>query len=69
MVELISTTRHSDHQGFFVETYNTRQFLEIGLDVSFVQGNHSMSHKKNTLRGLHFQAPPHAQAELVCCVS
>jgi dTDP-glucose 4,6-dehydratase len=41
--------------------------VEAGLDVDFVQDNHSLSHRVGTVRGLHFQAPPHAQAKLVRC--
>lgn len=54
-----------DERGFFFESFNQRAFNEaIGLDVSFVQDNHSKS-AKNVLRGLHFQLPPHEQGKLV----
>ena len=59
--------RYSDHRGFFGETYNRRRYAEIGIDVEFVQDNHSLSHAVGTLRGLHFQAPPSAQGKLVRC--
>jgi len=57
--------RHGDLRGFFSETWNRRRFLEAGLDFEFVQDNHSLSSEAGTLRGLHFQVPPRAQAKLV----
>lgn len=68
-VKLIKPNRHEDIRGFFVETYNRNFFNKLEIDVEFVQDNHSLSRKKGTLRGLHFQAPPNAQAKLVRCVS
>ena len=62
-----SPRRHGDHRGFFAETYSRRKYFELGIDVEFVQDNHSLSRGVGTLRGLHFQAPPHAQAKLVRC--
>ena len=57
-----------DARGFFVESYNQQDFQQAtGLDVSFVQDNHSRS-SKGVLRGLHYQLPPHAQGKLVRCV-
>ena len=64
---LIKPNRHGDHRGFFAETYSRKKYLEYGIDVEFVQDNHSISKELGTLRGLHFQAPPHAQAKLVRC--
>ena len=63
----IKPRRYGDHRGFFAETYNLRKYSELGIDVEFVQDNHSLSGDFGTLRGLHFQAPPHAQAKLVRC--
>ncbi len=63
----IQPERHGDHRGFFAETYSRRKYSEFGIDVEFVQDNHSLSRDVGTLRGLHFQAPPHAQAKLVRC--
>ena len=54
-----------DNRGSFSETYNARTFAEAGLDVAFVQDNQSISARKGTIRGLHFQIPPMAQAKLV----
>lgn len=57
-----------DNRGFFYESYNERVFREAtGLDVHFVQDNHSRS-VKGVLRGLHYQLPPAAQGKLVRCV-
>lgn len=54
-----------DERGFFYESFNQRAFNEAtGLDVNFVQDNHSKS-SENVLRGLHFQLPPHEQGKLV----
>ena len=64
---LIKPTRHEDERGFFSETYNRRRYKEFGIDMGFVQDNHSFSLKPGTLRGLHFQAPPNAQGKLVRC--
>jgi len=66
-LSLIKPRRFKDHRGFFAETYSRNTYLEIGIDVEFVQDNHSFSTEVNTLRGLHFQAPPCAQAKLVRC--
>jgi len=63
----INPQRYGDHRGFFAETYSRRKYFELGIDVEFVQDNHSLSREVGTLRGLHFQAPPHAQAKLVRC--
>ena len=67
MLKLICTVRHNDNRGFFSETYNRSTYSKLGINTEFVQDNHSLSIKVGTLRGLHFQAPPHAQAKLVRC--
>lgn len=54
-----------DDRGFFSETYNQQSLKRAGIEVSFVQDNHSMSVQPGTIRGLHFQTPPHAQDKLV----
>ncbi|CAM3359221.1 dTDP-4-dehydrorhamnose 3,5-epimerase [Paracoccus aminovorans] len=60
--------RFGDERGFFSESWNRRTLHEAGLDLpEFVQDNHSLSSTCGTLRGLHFQAPPHAQGKLVRC--
>ena len=64
---LIKPRRFGDQRGFFAETYNRQKYVEMGVDVEFVQDSHSLSRNVESLRGLHFQAPPHAQAKLVRC--
>lgn len=64
-VVLIEPEVHGDNRGFMVETYRRDTWAELGVDVEFVQHNHSRS-AKNTLRGLHFQTEP-SQAKLVRC--
>lgn len=59
--------RFGDARGFFSESWNRRVMAGHGLDHDFVQDNHSLSREAGTVRGLHFQAPPHAQAKLVRC--
>jgi dTDP-4-dehydrorhamnose 3,5-epimerase len=66
--KLIKPKRFGDDRGWFSETYNRRDWLRMGVEDEFVQDNHSMSARAGVLRGLHFQAPPHAQAKLVRCV-
>ena len=67
-VMIVTPARHGDSRGFFSESWNRRALSEAGLDLpEFVQDNHSMSHQQGTLRGLHYQAPPHAQGKLVRC--
>jgi dTDP-4-dehydrorhamnose 3,5-epimerase len=61
---LIKPRVFEDERGYFIESYNEKEWREAGLQASFVQDNQSMS-KKNTLRGLHFQHPPFAQGKLV----
>ncbi len=56
---------HGDHRGYFMETYSTRAFADIGITNVFVQDNQSFTAEKGTLRGLHFQNMPMAQAKLV----
>ena len=66
-VLILVPIRHGDHRGFFAETYSQLAYAEHGVDAVFVQDNHSLSAAVGTVRGLHFQAPPHAQAKLVRC--
>ena len=68
-VLLLEPRIFGDARGFFLESYNARDFRAAsGLDVSFVQDNHSRS-SRGTLRGLHYQLPPAAQGKLVRCAS
>lgn len=65
---LVTPRVFRDDRGFFVETYNHAAFCEaLGEDIVFVQDNHSLSVKTNTLRGLHYQSAPHVQGKLVRC--
>lgn len=64
-VVLLEPDVHGDARGFMVETFRRDAWAELGVDVEFVQHNHSRS-VKNTLRGLHFQTEP-GQAKLVRC--
>ncbi|MEL7090169.1 MAG: dTDP-4-dehydrorhamnose 3,5-epimerase [Pseudomonadota bacterium] len=66
-VLLLEPRRFGDARGFFCESWNRRTLARHGIDVDFVQDNHSMSHAVGTVRGLHYQAPPAAQAKLVRC--
>ena len=60
----ITPTRHGDRRGFFSETYRASTFERAGIRDVFLQDNHARS-SKGVLRGLHYQAPPRAQAKLV----
>ena len=64
-VLLLSMPQYRDDRGFFSETYNKRAFAEAGIDLDFVQDNHSLSEHAGTIRGLHYQSPPFAQDKLV----
>ena len=64
---VLTPARFGDARGYFSESWNRTRIVEAGFDVDFVQDNHSLSAAVNTVRGLHFQAPPHAQAKLVRC--
>ena len=64
-VKLLRPKRFADSRGFFAETWNAKQMRDAGLDLDFVQDNHSYSATAGTVRGLHYQAPPMAQAKLV----
>jgi dTDP-4-dehydrorhamnose 3,5-epimerase len=66
-VLILTPKRFGDARGFFAETWNRRRMEEAGIEADFVQDNHSLSARAGTLRGLHFQAPPHAQGKLVRC--
>lgn len=65
---LVTTRRFGDDRGWFAETYNARSLAEQGITTHFVQDNQSFSASRGTLRGLHFQTPPHGQAKLVRCL-
>jgi dTDP-4-dehydrorhamnose 3,5-epimerase len=64
-VVIITPRRFGDDRGYFSETWNRKVMASHGIDVDFVQDNHSLSRAVGTVRGLHYQRPPHAQAKLV----
>jgi dTDP-4-dehydrorhamnose 3,5-epimerase len=67
-VKIIEPNCIGDNRGWFMETYNIEKYRAAGINAAFVQDNHSMSARKGTLRGLHFQNQPMAQAKLVHCI-
>ena len=64
-VKVIVPRRYSDGRGFFSETYKKNALAEAGIELDFVQDNHSLSVEKGVVRGLHYQIPPSAQDKLV----
>lgn len=68
-VKRIAPRRFSDSRGFFAESWNHRAWAAAGLAATFCQDNQSLSRAVGTVRGLHFQQPPHAQAKLVSVLS
>ncbi|MBI1216920.1 MAG: dTDP-4-dehydrorhamnose 3,5-epimerase, partial [Rhodobacteraceae bacterium] len=67
-VLLLEPRRFGDARGFFSESWNRRTLEAAGVHLpEFVQDNHSLSATAGTIRGLHFQSPPHAQGKLVRC--
>jgi len=64
-VKILTPRRLGDARGFFAETWNAARLAEAGLARDFVQDNESVSAEAGTLRGLHYQAPPFAQAKLI----
>jgi len=65
---LVKPRRFGDDRGWLSETYSERSFAKVGVEARFVQDNHSFSGPVGTLRGLHYQSPPHCQGKLVRCV-
>jgi dTDP-4-dehydrorhamnose 3,5-epimerase len=67
-VLVLTPRRFGDDRGFFSESWNRRTLEDAGVSLpEFVQDNHSLSHSAGTVRGLHYQSPPHAQGKLVRC--
>jgi len=64
-VLLITPKRHGDARGWFAETWSRESLAKVGVHADFVQDNQAFNAKAGTLRGLHFQQAPHAQAKLV----
>ncbi len=68
-VYLIEPQVFGDERGWFMESWSKQKFEGAGISVEFVQDNHSFSADKGTLRGLHYQIEPMAQAKLLRCTS
>lgn len=66
---VIEPKKLEDARGFFARIYCTNELSERGLEAEIVQSNVGFSHRKGTLRGLHFQRPPHAEVKIVRCTS
>ena len=66
-VKIIEPDVISDERGFFYECYSYTKLADSGIGDIFIQDNHSLSLKAGTLRGLHFQRDPHAQAKIIRC--
>ena len=64
---LIELERHGDARGFFARSFCSREFAAKGLATRFVQSNVSFNVDRGTLRGMHWQVAPHAEAKLVRC--
>jgi len=64
-VKILEPEQFGDQRGFFSETYSRRTLTGHGIELEFVQDNHSLSRPKGTIRGLHYQSPPFAQAKLI----
>ena len=64
-VKILVPKKYGDHRGFFSEVYNKQALAEAGIEIEFLQDNHSLSAERGTVRGLHFQTPPFAQDKLV----
>lgn len=65
---VVELQRHQDERGFFARTWCKREFAEQGLVSELVQANTALTHRKGTIRGLHYQLAPHAETKLVRCV-
>lgn len=66
-VKILEPNYFEDYRGYYCETYSSRTLHSSGIDTVFVQDNHSMSLKKGTIRGIHFQINPKSQIKLVRC--
>lgn len=64
-VAILTPKRFGDDRGFFSEVWNRDSLRSHGIDIDFVQDNHSLSRAVGVVRGLHYQSPPHAQDKLV----
>ena len=67
-VLIIEPDVFEDNRGWFSETYNKEKLKYLGINIDFIQDNHSFSFQKGTIRGLHFQNKPYSQSKLVHCI-
>ena len=67
-VYIVESNPLADQRGYFARTYCKNDFKSIGFQEEFVQFNHSFNLLKGTVRGMHFQRPPHAETKYVRCV-
>ncbi len=65
---IIETNKVVDERGFFVNSWNKKEFRENNLDVNLTECNIAFNNKKGTIRGLHYQIPPSDGAKLVRCI-
>jgi dTDP-4-dehydrorhamnose 3,5-epimerase len=65
---LLEPERHADQRGHFARTWSARELVDHGLDGQLAQCSVSFNHQRGTLRGMHYQAPPFAEAKLVRCI-
>ncbi len=64
-VKLITPRRFGDNRGYFCEVFNASSWANAGIEATFIQDNQSFSAQKGTVRGLHLQLPPYAQAKII----
>jgi dTDP-4-dehydrorhamnose 3,5-epimerase len=68
-VWVVEPERHEDERGFFARTWDAQEFAERGLNARLVQCSVSYNRARGTLRGMHYQVPPHEEAKLVRCTA
>ena len=66
---IVELTPMIDERGWFARTFCKNEFEKIGFKKELVQINHSFTTKKGTLRGMHYQLPPHSEAKLIRCIA
>jgi dTDP-4-dehydrorhamnose 3,5-epimerase len=66
---LVDIRRIKDHRGFFARAWSAAEFGAVGLPTEFTDMNFSLSTRRGTIRGIHYQKPPHSEAKFVRCVS
>lgn len=66
---IIEPTPFTDERGFFARTYCKNEFAQTGFTGEWVQLNHSITNKKGTIRGMHFQNPPFSEVKMVKCIA